>query len=83
MEGGLAVGVDAQKLEKPLPEVGCEDWITIADEAGRQTVKSDDVLEEKGCHVRGRHGFCSRNEDCLFCQAVDDNEDCVVVVGGR
>ena len=47
--------MDAEKLEKPLPEVGCEDWITIADKAGRQTVKSDDVLEEKGCHVRGRH----------------------------
>ena len=46
MESGGAVGMDAQKLQKTVPKVGCEDRIAIADQARRKTMNSDDVLKE-------------------------------------
>ena len=47
MEGGRPVGMDAQELQESAPKVRREDWIAIADDILWQTVKPNDVLNEK------------------------------------
>ena len=83
MERGRPVGVDTQKVEKPLPKLGCGDWVAVADGACWKAVNPDDVLEEQRRHVRCTHGFRSRNEVGLLGQAVDDDEDSVMAIRGR
>ena len=83
MEGGRPVGMDAHELEKTGPEVGGENGIAVADEAGWKAMNPDGVLYEQLRHVRRRHGFFRRDEVGLFCESVHDHLDRVVVVRGR
>ena len=46
-------------------------------------MKTDDLVDEQGSHVRRRHGLCRGDEDCLFSKSVDHHENCVVVLAGR
>ena len=45
MEGGRPVGTDSQKLDESSPEVGGEDWVSLADHSFGQAMKPDDVLD--------------------------------------
>ena len=83
MESGRPIGSNATELQETTPEVGREDGIAIGHQGFRQAVNPNDVLKEQGRHVRCRHGFRRRNEERLLRQAVDHDQDGIVVVAGR
>ena len=66
MEGRRTVSLDAQKLDETTPEVRGEDRITIADEAIRKAMNPDHMPEKQRRDIWSRHGFGSRDEDCLL-----------------
>ena len=43
----------------------------------------DHMLDKERRDIWRRHGFGGRNEVCVFGEAIDDHEDCVVVVAWR
>ena len=57
----------------PPPEVGREYRISIAHQGFRRAVIPYHVLQEERCHVSGRYGIGSGNEERLSRQAVDDH----------
>ena len=73
--------MDAKKFQQPPPKMRSEDRIAIADEGLREAVNPDDVVDEHRRHVRCWHRFGCGDENGLFRQAVDHNEDGVMVLG--
>ena len=83
VEGGRAVGTNAQKFQETAPEVRSEHRIPVTDQGILQSVGQDNMMDEEGGHVRRRHGFFRGYENRMFCKSVHHHEDCVVIVTGR
>ena len=73
--------MDAKKLQQPSPKIGSENRIAVTDEGLREAVNPDDVVDEQRRYIGCWHGLRCRDEDVLFRQAVDHDEDGVMVLG--
>ena len=72
-------GID--NVEEFGPELGEEACVSIGKYATRETMESNDIVNEKLCEGRCVGCRLCRDEMSHFTKAVDDNENCIEVVG--
>ena len=74
--------VDAEEVVQGLPEVSSEAGISIRDDGLGEAMVFEDVIEEELCDAATGDVVVGCDEVCSFAEAVDDDEDGVVVAGG-